>query len=397
MRSILSNSVLSDRAVRRYEPILIIDNEPDFSSVVTEIAGPSGFAVDNISSINQVITAFKNNDYNVILVSCKMFKSGHADFLKRIKRIKPHCQILYIIGWENDPEIIDHSSENIFGFIRKPVDPEYLVLMLRNAVAKANLLNDKICLLKSLRKQYELIGKSSQILKIRDLIDKAGSAGVNVLLQGEPGTGKKFIARLIHLKSNKAARPFMTIDAINNDPLLLETSIFGEITKSEKIKKGILSKLKEGTLYINEISRLNSVTQEKLLNFIENGKVDIAGGTIKYNNNSRIIAGTAHDLEMVLLSGEFRKDLYYRINIININLPPLRERKEDIPLLVDYFIDYFANVHGLEKISFSNDAMVMLQQHNWPGNVKELRGFAAKMVLLFAGSILKSYQVEKYL
>jgi len=369
-------------------PVLVVDADTAFIQSLAEIAEPYGFHIDSVSSGDTIVNAFREQEYSVILIDAAGVRTDSDAVIAHIRKLKPDVQIILIAGWNAGIQMTSEMSERADDFIRKPFDPERLIITLQNAAARSCLYLDRACLLETIKENSSLIGISRAVRHISSLVDKAGLPGTSVLLQGEPGTGKELAARLIHLKSTRAARPFITIDLSDIQGRNLEQELFGCITNTGIVQKSRVSTLKGGTLFLREIGNLPLIVQTKLLNLIENGYVETEGGNKFFNKNIRVISSTANDLKHAAINGTFRQDLLYRINVITITTAPLRERSCDIPLLANHFAEEMAKAFRKNNITFAPEAMQVLQNYSWPGNVRELKNLCAHLTLLHSGKVI---------
>ncbi len=376
------NSTLSTiTELDRPTPVLVFDTDDRFSIALSEIVKPYGFSVNSVHDKASVLRACKKGDYKVILFDLKTAGTRNLDLLKRIKRMLPFIQPVVVFGWGNEIGFDFAINNDIFDFIRKPIDPEQVIFTIKNAAILSDLKRERKFLLDDIKKQFDIIGNSEAISNVRYLIEKTGHSCINILIVGESGTGKELIARAIHMNSARAAKPFIRIDAKDGNTKNLEEMLFGSIDGFKGLDQGAFSRVEQGTIYLNNINRVDLKTQAKILSALEHGIVEVEGGTISLDRDVRVIASSEIDLEEFVIKGKFRKELYYRLNVIAIKVPPLRKRKEDIPALFDYFLKKFSAMYDCSVKKLTPDVIKILQDYNWPGNVRELRNFAAKLML----------------
>ncbi|MCD6117763.1 sigma-54-dependent Fis family transcriptional regulator [bacterium] len=368
-------------------PILVFDADDRFSVTLLEIIKPYGFSVDAVYNKSSLLRACKKGNYKVVFIDLKTAGTRSLDLVQRIKRMLPFIQPVIVFGWGSETGFNFSLNNNVFDFVRKPVDPEQIVFTIKNAADLSDLKRERWLLLKNAKEQFEIIGQSRPVLEIKNLIEKTWNSCINVLIIGDQGTGKELIANSIHMNSARAAMPFMHIDVKNENFRSLEKILFGSIDEINGLNQGVFSQAEHGTVYLSNIDKMDLKTQAKLLSLIEQGIVEVEGGTLSLGRDTRIIASSETGLEEAVLKGKFRRELLYRLNVINIKIPPLRDRKDDIPLLFDYFSNKFSKMYDCSGKTITPGVMKIIRDYDWPGNVGELRNFTARLFLFFKEEI----------
>ena len=319
------------------------------------------------------------------------------DLLPQIKERQPETPVIMITAYgtvENVVEAIRAGAEN---FVQKPWDNEKLLADIRSAVARYKAEEENLQLKRTLKQRYNfanIVGKSEIMLRVFDLISQVAPSRSTVLIQGESGTGKELIAKAIHANSPRRDKPFVPINTGAMPTELLESTLFGHVkgafTSAIASKKGLFEVANGGTLFLDEIATMGSDTQAKILRVLQDRRFMHLGGIQEIQVDVRIIAATNIDLRQAVREGKFREDLFYRLNVITVDLPPLRSRREDIPLLVNHFLEFYANENGLSPRRLSADALRALIDYEWPGNVRELENSIERGVVLSSGPIIGS-------
>src|SRR5260370_14743085 len=321
-------------------------------------------------------------------------KSG-MDGQKAIKRIDPTLPVVIITAIGALETAVTAIKEGSFDYITKPWNNEKLVVIVTNAVKQRKLMSEKLQLRGALKERFgysSIIGKSEKMLRVLDLVTQVAASRSTILIQGESGTGKELIAKAIHLKSQRTDKAFVPVNSGSMPVDLLESILFGHVrgafTSAIAAKRGLFEVADQGTIFFDEIGTISMETQAKLLRVIQEKEFMHLGGTDTIKVDVRIIAATNVDLKKLVDDGRFREDLYYRLNVINIQLPPLRERKEDIPALVEFFTRKYCDENGKPVYRFSSEALKALMDYHCPGNVRELENVVERAVLLSQDEII---------
>lgn len=386
--------------------VLIIDDEEQLRKLLSRIISLEGFAVEEAGTIKAGYDVLKRKEVDVILCDVRLPDGNGVDFVKEAKVKYPLIEIISLTAYGNIPDGVQAIKNGGFDYITKGNDNDRIIPLLYQAYDKVTA--QKKSAVKILEKGTvgfeDIIGKSTLITSAIQLARKIAPVDSNVLLLGETGTGKEIFANAIHAGSKRAAKPFIAINCSAFSKELLEGELFGHkagaYTGATKDKKGLLEMVHEGTLLLDEMGEMNIELQAKLLRVIENGEFIKLGDAKTTKVDVRIIAATNRDLVKSIGEGNFREDLYYRLNVFSIHLPPLRDRIEDIPLLADFFLTFYATKENKVRLSVSADALKLLQQHAWKGNIRELRNVLERATVLAEGNSITvdnlPYDIQKH-
>jgi DNA-binding NtrC family response regulator len=375
--------------------IHVIDDEPVIHDVLRELLTSEGYEVESSSSGEEALGKFPSQAYDVVLLDLLMPGMDGIEVLRRIKKIDPMAAVIMITAFGSVESAIAAMKIGALDYIQKPFKHDDLLLTLARAVERRRLQEENLRLKDELRQKFSfsnIIGKGPAMKVVFDLVKAAAPTRSTILLQGESGTGKELVARAIHLNSPRADNPFVIVNSGSLPPDLLESHLFGHVkgafTGAVALKKGLFEAADKGTIFFDEISSINLETQAKLLRVIQEKEFMRLGGTETMKVDVRIIAATNTDIEEMIAQKTFRKDLFYRLNVIKIELPPLRHRKEDIPLLVKHFIEIYGRENGKEIEGVSEDVYEILEAYDWPGNVRELENLIERAVVFSRSKII---------
>lgn len=371
------------------ERLLVVDDEPSMREFLEIMLTQDGYEVIAAASGEQGIDLFKRVDPALVLTDVKMPGMSGLDLIKHIRRLNSAVPVIVITAFASAEDALRAVREGAYDYISKPFQLDDLRIIIRNALEVHRLRRENLELRKSVEDRFrlgEIIGNSPQMQDIFNLISKIGPSNAGVLITGESGTGKELIAKAIHAHSPQASRPFITVNCAAIPENLLESELFGHVkgsfTGALAGKRGLVEMAHTGTLFLDEIGEVPLSLQAKLLRFLQEKEFRRVGDTESKKVEVRIIAATNKNLEEELQRGSFREDLYYRLNVIRINLPPLRERPEDIPLLIDYFLKKFCAAQNKRIEKVSSLAMRVLCNYNYPGNIRELENIIERCVTL---------------
>jgi DNA-binding NtrC family response regulator len=360
--------------------ILLVDNEIEIIEGRSKIIRNLGYDCLTAKSGNEAIKMIKQDHPDIILTDIKMPDGDGFAVLNAAKELDPDIPVIVFTGHGSIDSAVEAMKLGAFDYIQKPVTKEIIQVILKKAIEFYSLKEENLQLKKQFKKKYQLadmVHKSSVMEGIAQRVMKAAGCDANVLVHGETGTGKEMIARNIHLKSNRKDKPFIPIDCVSLPANLMESELFGfekgAFTSAIKTKPGLMEIANGGTIFFDEITELDYNLQAKLLRAIQEHEFRRVGGTELINVDIRVISATNHNPEKAVKEKILRKDLYYRLNVIPISMPPLRDRKDDIRLLVHHFIEEFNPSISNEIKGVSKDAMQCLIKYNWPGNVRELK------------------------
>ncbi|MEE9568277.1 MAG: sigma-54 dependent transcriptional regulator [Candidatus Binatia bacterium] len=376
--------------------ILVADDEEIVIQSCLRVLSAGGFQVDAARDGLEALRAIDENGYDVLILDIKMPKMNGMEVLQRVKEAHPDIDVIMITGLHEIETAVQAMKLGAFDYLPKPFEPEELELVVARAFERRQLLQENISLKSEVSAKYRfenIIGSSPQMQAVYRLIARCAPTNSTVILRGESGTGKELIARAIHYNSLRKDRPFVTVDCTALSESLLESELFGHVkgsfTGAISNKKGLFETADGGTLFLDEIGNISMSTQAKLLRFIEEREFKAVGDTRVQTVNIRMITATNKDLEAMVADGNFRDDLYYRINIFPIEIPPLRERRDDIPPLAFHFLKKFRSEAEHEVREFSAGAMNLLMNLDWPGNVRELENVVHRGVILASGEVIR--------
>jgi DNA-binding NtrC family response regulator len=360
--------------------ILVVDDEFSVRDSLYNWFRNEGYRVDTAENGMEALKKLQEGPWDIALVDIKMPGMDGMELQRHIKKIDSTIILIIITAYATVDTAVDAMKEGAYDYLSKPVDPDKLSILIRNAVNQRRLIAENIQLkqkVEELSSQDEIVGESPQIKKILEMIDTVAKTDATVMIRGESGTGKELVAQAIHGKSNRRYFPIISINCGAFPEGLLESELFGHekgaFTGAQYKRKGKLEMANGGTLFFDEIGNITVKMQMDLLRVIETKQFTPLGSNKVVNVDFRIIAATNSDLEKKVAEKDFREDLYYRLNVFSIQIPPLRERTADIPLIARYFLEKYARSMSKDVTDISPEAMKMLAQYNWPGNIRELR------------------------
>jgi len=378
--------------------ILIIDDEKEICESIKMILEYEGYSVTYSTSATEGISKLSSNNYSGLLLDIQMPEMSGFEVLKKVKEKKPSLSVIIISAHGSVENAIRATKLGAFDFIEKPIDRDKLLLSIRNAVEQFNLLTENIEIKKVLEGGGDILGNSKAIKIILELIEKVAPLDTRVLITGENGTGKELVARAIHKNSGRKDKPFIEVNcaAIPND--LIESELFGHekgsFTGAVQQRIGKFELANKGTIFLDEIGDMSQQAQAKVLRAIEDGKIERVGGGKKIDVDVRIIAATNKNLTDEIEKENFREDLFHRLNVIPIDIPPLRERKNDIPILLEFFANDITARHKKAPTKFTTDAIKLLQEMNWSGNVRELRNIVERIIIIIDKREIERKDIE---
>ena len=385
--------------LKRMATILIIDDEKAIRKTLTEILSYEGYKIDEASDGEEGLKRFSEKAYDIVLCDIKMPKLDGIEFLEKAKEINGDVPVIMISGHGNIDTAVEAVKKGAFDYISKPPDLNRLLITLRNAVDKQSLVTETKVLKRKVSKVQEMIGESDPIKKIKETIEKVAPTDARVLITGENGVGKELVARWIHEKSNRNSGPMVEVNCAAIPSELIESELFGHekgsFTSAVKQRIGKFETANGGTLFLDEIGDMSLTAQAKVLRALQEGKITRVGAEKDINVDVRVITATNKDLLKEVDDKNFRLDLYHRLGVIIIHVPSLNDRRADVPLLVDYFLDIIAAEYGQPKKGIDQKAMDALQQYNWTGNIRELRNVVERLIILSAKTISLE-DVENY-
>tara|TARA_B110000503_G_scaffold35191_1_gene57551 strand:- start:4826 stop:5989 length:1164 start_codon:yes stop_codon:yes gene_type:complete len=368
--------------------ILIIEDEASIRRVLVKILTEENTqyevfeAEDGLAGTEMI----KNADFDLVLCDIKMPKMDGVEVLEAVKKIKPEIPMVMISGHGDLDTAVNTMRMGAFDYISKPPDLNRLLNTIRNALDKKQLVVENKRLKTKVSKQYEMVGNSPAIGAIKSIIDKVAPTEARVLITGPNGTGKELVAHWLHQKSNRADGPMIEVNCAAIPGELIESELFGHIkgafTSAHKDRAGKFEAANKGTIFLDEIGDMSLSAQAKVLRALQESRIQRVGSDKDIKVNVRVIAATNKNLKKEILEGRFREDLYHRLAVILIKVPSLNDRRNDIPLLVDYFADKIAGEQGTSKKIFSKEALKLLKSYDWTGNVRELRNVVERLIIL---------------
>lgn len=377
--------------------ILVVDDEEIVRASLLDWLREDGYKVDAAADGFAAIEKFKERSWDIALVDLKMPKMDGLELLGKIKQIQPQTQVVIITAFATVNTAVQAIKMGAYDYLVKPFNPEELSLLIKRLVESQNMIKEISHLRKELQKQYQLhdlISKSAKMQKVFDLARTVAKSNSTVLILGESGTGKELLARAIHNESLRANGPFVAVSCVALTETLLESELFGHekgaFTDAIAQKKGKFELASGGTIFLDEIGDITPKVQLSLLRVLQEKEITRVGGAKPIKVDVRVIAATNRDLKKAVDAGVFRDDLYYRLNVISIELPPLREHPEDIPLLADHFIEKFNIEMGRNIERISEEALEVLMEYDWPGNVRELENVIERAMVITKGSVIRA-------
>jgi len=373
--------------------ILIIDDEKAIRKALTEILSSEGYKIDEAADGEDGLKKFREKNYDVVLCDIKMPKLDGIEFLQKAGEVNPDVPIIMISGHGNIETAVDAVKKGAFDYISKPPDLNRMLITIRNATDRSSLVTETKVLKRRVNKVQEMIGESVPIKKIKETIEKVAPTEARVLITGDNGSGKELVARWIHEKSSRATAPLVEVNCAAIPGELIESELFGHekgsFTSAIKQRIGKFEQANGGTLFLDEIGDMSPNAQAKVLRALQEGKITRVGADKDITVDVRVIAATNMDLLKEVEEKRFRLDLYHRLSVIIIHVPSLNERRDDIPLLVERFLADTCADYGVAKKTIDEDAVKLLYEYNWTGNIRELRNVVERLIILSGKTITK--------
>ena len=376
--------------------ILIIEDEAAIRRVLAKILSEESdtYIVEDAEDGIQGLEKIKNNDYDLVLCDIKMPKMDGVEVLEAVKKIKPEIPMVMISGHGDMETAIQTMRLGAFDYISKPPDLNRLLNTVRNALDRKQLVVENKILKKKVSKNYEMIGESEPINLIKLMIEKVAQTEARVLVTGPNGTGKELVAHQLHEKSQRASFPLIEVNCAAIPSELIESELFGHVkgafTSAVKDRAGKFEAADKGTIFLDEIGDMSLSAQAKVLRALQENIITRVGADKDIKVDVRVIAATNKDLKKEIAEGRFREDLYHRLAVILINVPSLNERRDDIPLLISHFTEKIASEQGNAVKHFSKEAVKLLQEYDWTGNIRELRNVVERLIILGGNEISES-------
>jgi DNA-binding NtrC family response regulator len=381
--------------------LLVVDDEEVIREGMRRILSAEGFNVDTSASGRTAIEKIQERDFDVVITDLKMPGMDGIEVLKAIKILQPEVPVIIITGYSTVDTAVDAMKNGAFDYIAKPFTSDLIIDKVQKAIDHKTSVMENLSVSKKYSTGYgfdDFIGESAQMQRVFRRIMQVAPTDSTVLITGESGTGKEMVARAIHKNSTRHEHPFVAVDCTSLPETLLESELFGHVkgsfTGAIHSKTGLFKVADEGTLFLDEISNISLATQAKLLRVLQERVLTPIGDTRPVSIDIRLVVATNNNLRAMADNGSFREDLFFRINVIPVNLPPLRERKGDLPLLIKYFLRKFSEEIGKEVRGFAHDAMEILEGYAFPGNVRELENIIERAVVLCEGNVIQKANLE---
>jgi len=374
------------------QSVLIVDDEPGIRQSLKGILEDEGFYVETVDSGEACLSAFEQRAYACVLLDIWLPGIDGLETLKRLREFSSDVAVVMISGHGTIPTAVQATKLGAFDFIEKPLSLERTLLTVKNAIEQKRLEREARELRQKLIRDYEMIGESAPLRALRQQVAIAAPTNGRVIIYGESGTGKELVARAIHAQSLRAQRPFVEVNCSAIPEELVESELFGHVkgafTGATTARQGKFEVADGATLFLDEIGDMSPKTQAKILRVLEEGRIQPVGSNVWIDVDVRIITATNKNLSRMMERGDFRQDLFYRLNVIPFYVPPLRERLDDIPLLVDYFNKKFSQAYMRTPKEFTEAALARLQDYEWPGNVRELKNTIERIVIMRAKPVI---------
>ncbi|HEU4699525.1 MAG TPA: sigma-54 dependent transcriptional regulator [Gemmatimonadales bacterium] len=379
--------------------VLIIDDEAGIRQALKQVLEYEGMEVRTAASGGEGITVYGEYRPHLVFLDVKMAGLDGLETLSRLRDLDPRAQIVMISGHGTIATALEATKRGAYDFLEKPLDTDRTLVTVRNALRQAELRDENVRLKEAVDRRYAMVGESPALAEVKELVAKVGPTGARVLILGENGTGKELVARGLHAASPRRERAFIEVNCAAIPSELIESELFGHMkgsfTGAMADRAGKFEQADGGTLFLDEIGDMSLSAQAKLLRVLQEGVVTRIGGSKAIQVDVRVLAATNKDLRAEIEEGRFREDLLYRINVVEIQVPPLRERLEDVPLLVRHFADQLAATGGVPAREFGPDALQRLQRRVWPGNVRELRNAVERILILASERLVTAADVDR--
>lgn len=379
--------------------ILIVDDEKSIRQALKEILEDESYEVSEAADGDAGLKILQEEKIDAVLCDIKMPKMDGIELLEKAMAAEIDAPFIMISAHGTIETAVDATKKGAYDFIQKPPDLNRLLLTVRNALDKSNLQTETKQLKKKISKGSAMVGESRAILEIKETIEKVAPTEARVLITGENGTGKELVARSLHEKSTRSSGPMVEVNCAAIPSELIESELFGHekgsFTSAHKQRAGKFEQANGGTLFLDEIGDMSLSAQSKVLRALQENQISRVGGDKAIKVDVRVLAATNKDLKKEIEEGRFREDLYHRLSVMIINVPALRDRKEDIPLLVDHFISQVSEGYGIAPKPIAEDAVSQLQQYKWTGNIRELRNIVERLIIMSQNEITRE-DVKKY-
>ena len=384
--------------------VLVIEDDKKMRLSLSDILNYKGYQIKTAPDGLSGLETLKKNNFDAVLLDIKMPGMSGMEVLEKIPQMSPATPVIMISGHGTIDIALKSIRLGAYDFLEKPVDAERLLITLSNAIKSSKLLKEKQTLNDELMKKYKFIGESRSTRKLFDAIDKVAPLKIKVLITGETGVGKELVAYAIHKNSPRADEKFVKVNCAAIPRDLLESELFGHkkgsFTSAFADQKGKFVEASGGTIFLDEIGELDNRAQAKLLQVLQDGEVTMVGDTTPQKIDVRVIAATNKDLKKEIQAGNFREDLFFRLNVAHIHIPPLRERKADIPLLVQHYVNHYCEEYNKNRVTFPDTAIELMEDYEWHGNVRELKNTIEKLIIfnenstVYPGQLMDTLQMS---
>jgi two-component system nitrogen regulation response regulator NtrX len=366
--------------------ILVVDDERNIRRSVEMILTGAGYEVAEASSAGDAVKKLAEQSFDLMLLDIVMPEMDGLQFLQSLKNVANRPTVVIVSGYATIQNAVAATREGAYDFIEKPISKDKLLLAAKNALAHRQLAEENARLRREVSSQFAMIGESAALQKVREQIFRVAPTHSRVLILGESGTGKELVARAIHEASERCQHAFIKVNCAAIPEDLIESELFGHekgaFTGASTTRDGKFLLANGGTIFLDEVGDMSLRVQAKVLRVLQDGEFERVGGSQTLRVNVRVIAATNKNLEEEVRRGRFREDLWFRLNVVPIYMPPLRERKEDIPALVQHFLEHYCRENGFRPKQISPEAMARLQNYDWPGNIRELRNTIERLVIM---------------
>ena len=379
--------------------ILIVDDEPGIRAALSQLLEYEGYSVRQAANAVDALSEYTKFVPDLVFMDVKMAGIDGLEALKRLREQDPRAIVVMISGHGTIQTAVESTQLGAYDFLEKPLDTDRILVTLRNALQHLDLRDENLSLKAQVQSRFEIVGASYAIRALTDRIEKVAGTPARVLITGENGTGKELVARAIHTQSPRAKKPLVEVNCAAIPSELIESELFGHMkgsfTGAVSDRPGKFEQADGGTLFLDEIGDMSQSAQAKVLRVLQDGVVTRIGGSKPVSVDVRVLAATNKNLEEEIAAGRFREDLFYRLNVVPLAVPPLRERREDIPLLIAHFVGQLTAREGVTPRAFDDDAISALARMEWPGNVRELRNTVERLLILAAGPRVGVQDIER--
>ncbi len=379
--------------------ILVVDDEPGIRTALGQLLEYEGYDVRVAPGAAEGLAEYERFRPHLVFMDVKMAGMDGLDALRRLRQLDPAALVVMMSGHGTIKTAVEATQAGAYDFLEKPLDTDRVLLLLRHALERVELAAENARLRETVESRYEIVGRSFLVRALLDQVERVAPTPARVLITGENGTGKELVARALHKNSPRANRPFVEVNCAAIPSELIESELFGHMkgsfTGAVQDRAGKFEQADTGTLFLDEVGDMSPAAQAKVLRVLQDGVVTRIGGSKPVKVDVRVLAATNKELEGEIAGGRFREDLYYRLNVVPLRVPALRDRREDIPLLVRHFVSVLAKQDGLPAKGVDDDALRRLQELDWPGNVRELRNTVERLLILASGPRIAAADVER--